>query len=224
MTPKLLNRNRLRFGIAFLWMISICCLYTTTVLAQDAEKMVKQKAFEQVFGDVVRLDPAMVTKVKNDTPGKRHYLDKDGDGKPEEVWFIDTEPRHTEAKKPILVKVIDENGNLEMGKEPEKFGDLWIADWHADGLVDAVISYCDLDEDGDLDVMEWFTYGKKKWRVPFDGLRALVSTDDGDDNLLDYDRDYVYYQILCQTTGIWWKRKFCSLLPESNKINGFLIL
>ena len=198
MTPKLLNRNRLRFGIAFLWMISICCLYTTTVLAQDAEKMVKQKAFEQVFGDVVRLDPAMVTKVKNDTPGKRHYLDKDDDGKPEEVWFIDTEPRHTEAKKPILVKVIDENGNLEMGKEPEKFGDLWIADWHADGLVDAVISYCDLDEDGDLDVMEWFTYGKKNWRVPFDGLRTLVSTDDGDDNLLDYDMDYVYYQIPCQ--------------------------
>ncbi|HAC73856.1 MAG TPA: hypothetical protein DDZ69_04980, partial [Porphyromonadaceae bacterium] len=174
------------------------CLYTTTVHAQDTEKMAKQKAFEQVFGDAVRLDPAMVEKVKNDTPGKRHYVDRDGDGKPEEVWFIDIEPRHTEAKKPILVKVVDKNGNLEMGKEPEKYGDLWIADWHADGWVDAVIGYRDLDGDGDLDVMEWFTYGKKGWRVPFDGLRALVSTDDGDDNLLDYDMDYVYYQIPCQ--------------------------
>jgi hypothetical protein len=74
--------------------------------------MVKQKALEQVFGDAVRLDPAMVEKVKNDTPGKRHYVDRDGDGKPEEVWFIDIEPRHTEAKKPILVKVVDKNGNL----------------------------------------------------------------------------------------------------------------
>ncbi|MEN6589709.1 MAG: DUF4861 family protein [Proteiniphilum sp.] len=160
--------------------------------------MAKQNAFEQIFGDAVRMDPAMVEKVKNDTPGKRHYVDRDGDGKPEEVWFIDIEPRHTEAKKPILVKVVDENGNLETGKEPEKYGDLWIADWHADGLVDAVIGYRDLDGDGDLDVMEWFTYGKKGWRVPFDGLRALVSTDDGDDNLLDYDMDYVYYQIPCQ--------------------------
>jgi len=197
MTLKLLNRNRSWSIIAFLWMFSTC-LYTTTVHAQDTEKMARQKAFEQVFGNAVRLDPAMVAKVKNDTPGKRHYVDKDGDGKPEEVWFIDIEPRHTEAKKPILVKVVDENGNLEMGKEPEKYGDLWIADWHADGLVDAVIGYRDLDGDGDLDVMEWFTYGKKGWRVPFDGLRALVSTDDGDDNLLDYDMDYVYYQIPCQ--------------------------
>jgi hypothetical protein len=198
MAQKILKKNRSRFGIAFLGIISICGLYTTTVHAQDAEKIVKQKAFEQVFGDAVRLDPAMVAKVKDDTPGKRHYVDKDNDGKPEEVWFIDIEPRHTEAKKPILVKVIDENGNLEMDKEPEKYGDLWIADWHADGLVDAVISYRDIDGDGDLDVMEWFTYGKKNWRVPFDGLRALVSTDDGDDNLLDYDIDYVYYQIPCQ--------------------------
>jgi len=198
MVQNLLNKNRLRFGMAFLWMISICCLHTTTVHAQDTEKMAKQNAFEQIFGDAVRMDPAMVEKVKNDTPGKRHYVDRDGDGKPEEVWFIDIEPRHTEAKKPILVKVVDENGNLETGKEPEKYGDLWIADWHADGLVDAVIGYRDLDGDGDLDVMEWFTYGKKGWRVPFDGLRALVSTDDGDDNLLDYDMDYVYYQIPCQ--------------------------
>ena len=118
MTLKLLKKNRLQFSFAFLWMIS-ACLYTTTVHAQDTEKMVKQKAFEQVFSDAVRLDPAIIEKEKNDTPGKRHYVHKNGDGKPEEVWFIDIEPRHTEAKKPILVKVVDENGNLEMGKEPE---------------------------------------------------------------------------------------------------------
>lgn len=197
MTLKLLKKNRLQFSFAFLWMIS-ACLYTTTVHAQDTEKMVKQKAFEQVFSDAVRLDPAMIEKVKNDTPGKRHYVDKNGDGKPEEVWFIDIEPRHTEAKKPILVKEVDENGNLEMGKEPEKYGDLWIADWHADGFVDAVISYHDLDGDHDLDVMEWFTYGKKNRHLDKDGLRVILSIDDGDDNLLDYDMDYVYYQQPCQ--------------------------
>ncbi len=186
------NRNRQRFGTVFLWMISICCLCTTTVQAQDAEKMAKQKAFEQVFGDAVRLDPAMVLKVKDDTPGKRHYVDKDGDGKPEEVWFIDIEPRHTEAKKPILVKVIDENGNLEMGKEPEKYGDLWIADWHADGWVDAVIDYTDFDGDNDVDEMGMFFYDSNT------GVRVWYFIDDGDDNLLGYDIDYIYYQVPCQ--------------------------
>ena len=154
--------------------------------------MAKQKAFEQVFGDAVRLDPAMVAKVKDDTPGKRHYVDKDGDGKPEEVWFIDIEPRHTEAKKPILVKVIDENGNLEMGKEPEKYGDLWIADWHADGWVDAVIDYTDSDGDNDVDEMGMFFYDSNT------GVRVWYFIDDGDDNLLGYDIDYIYYQVPCQ--------------------------
>ena len=174
---KLFSKNHVRFSFVLFLTVSALCFYTTTVYAQDAEKIAKQKAFEQVFDDAVRLDPTMVEKVKNDTPGKRHYVDKDGDGKPEEVWFIDIEPRHSEGKRPILVKVVDENANLEMGNEPEKYGDLWIADWHADGLVD---------------------YGKKNWRVHMDGLRALVATDNGDDNLLDYDIDYVYYQIPCQ--------------------------
>ena len=167
--------------------------------ALDEDQIAKQKAFEQVFGDAARLDTAMINKVKADVPGKRHYVDKNADGKPEEVWFIDIEPRHTEKKRPILVKVVDENGNLKMGDEPEKYGDLWIADWYADGLVDAIISYRDIDGDRDLDLMEWFTYGKKNWRINFDGLRCVVSTDDGDDNFLDYDIDYVYYQIPCQS-------------------------
>src|SRR5690554_6704762 len=124
-------------------------------------KISKQQAFEQVFGDAARLDPAMVAKVKNDTPGKRHYVDKDGDGKPEEVWFIDNDRRHNKNNLPILVKVIDENGNLEAGKEPDKCGDLWIADWNADGWVDAVIDYEDIDGDGDVDSMGMFFYDPK---------------------------------------------------------------
>ena len=118
---KLFSKNHVRFSFVLFLTVSALCFYTTTVYAQDAEKIAKQKAFEQVFDDAVRLDPTMVEKVKNDTPGKRHYVDKDGDGKPEEVWFIDIEPRHSEGKRPILVKVVDENANLEMGNEPEKY-------------------------------------------------------------------------------------------------------
>ncbi len=181
MVQNLLNKNRLRLGMAFLWMISICCLHTTTVHAQDTEKMAKQNAFEQIFGDAVRLDPAMVEKVKMIPPRVSATMWTGTVTASRRRCGLSISNRAIrKQKKPILVKVIDENGNLEMGKEPEKYGDLWIADWHADGLVDAVISYRDFDGDGgDLDVMEWFTYGKKGWRVPFDGLRVLVSTDDG---------------------------------------------
>ena len=166
--------------------------------ALDVSQIAKQKAFEQVFGDAARLDSAMVRKVKTDVPGKRHYVDKNGDGKPEEVWFIDIDPRHNERNRPILVKVVDEDGDLTMGKEPDRYGDLWIADWHADGLVNAIIKYTDFDRDKDVDQMEWYTYGKKNRNVEHDGLRLLLTVDDGDDNLVDYDIDYVYYQQPCQ--------------------------
>ncbi|MFA7493488.1 MAG: DUF4861 family protein [Proteiniphilum sp.] len=180
----------------------------------------KQKAFERVFGDTVRLDPAMVEKVMNDTPGKRHYVDIDGDGKPEEVWFIDIEPHHSEDKRPILVKVVDENGNLEMGREPEKYGDLWIADWHGDGLVDGVISHRDLDGDGDIDIMDWFSYGKKNRFIDEDGLRLVTAMDDGDDNLLIYYTDYIYYQIPCENHSHYGGNEtaiICHLDSEQNR-------
>ena len=166
-----------------------CPLFT---VAQDSFQLDKQRAFESVFGSAAILDPVMLEKVKGDTPGKRHYLDADNDGKPEEVWFIDTDARHNDRNRPILVRVIDENNNLAFGKEPDKFGDLWVADWHADGLVDAVIGYEDTDSDGDLDQMGMYFVDRRN------GLRVWWFIDDGDDNLLGYDVDYYYYQIPCQ--------------------------
>lgn len=155
-------------------------------------KLQKQKAFETVFGDAVILDPKMVEKVKEAEEGKRHYLDTDGDGQPDEVWFIDTDSRHNDRNRPMLVKVIDENGNLQYGSEPDKYGDLWVADWNADGLVDAVISYEDTDGDGDLDQMGMFFVDQGS------RLRVWWFIDDGDDNMLGYDVDYYYYQKQCQ--------------------------
>ena len=208
--------NHIKFYSIFGLIVLMLLFFIVNISAQNDEKKIKQKAFEQFFGDAAKLDSAMVQKVKADTPGKRHYVDKDGDGKPEEVWFIDIEPRHNQRNRPLLVKVVDENGNLEMGKEPEKYGDLWIADWKADGLVNAVISYRDLDGDQDLDIMEWYTYGRKNSRVNMDGMRLLVSIDDGDDNLLDYDIDYVYYQQPCQNhSHFGGNESFCAFYLDS---------
>ena len=173
------------------WMITLLAiLFCGITGAQTSEK---QQSFEWVFGDLVKLDPAMVEKVRNDTHGKRHYVDRDGDGKPEEVWYIDIAPRHNASKRPLLVRVVDINGNLRMGEEPDYAGYLYIADWNADGNVDAVISYEDVDGDGDLDQMGMFYYDAN-----YHGLRVWWGRDDGDDNLLWYDVDYFYYQEPCQ--------------------------
>lgn len=158
----------------------------------DADE--KQRAFEWVFGEWATFDPAMVQKVLNDTHGKRHYVDKDGDGKPEEVWFIDIASRHNPERQPLLVRVIDLGGNLRMGEEPDYAGYLYLADWNATGTVDAALEYNDLDGDGDVDEMIKYFYSER-----VGGLRAAWIGDEGDDNRLMYDIDYMYYQTPCQT-------------------------
>ncbi len=61
-------------------------LLAVTAAAQDA----KQRLLERVFGDAVRLDPAMVAKVKAAKPGQRFFVDRNGDGRNDECWFIDS--------------------------------------------------------------------------------------------------------------------------------------
>ncbi len=158
----------------------------------EAAEFEQQKCFEYVFGDKVKLDPVIVKKVAADLSGGRHYIDTNGDGKPEEVWFIDTDPRHTKEKGPILVRAIDRDGDLEMGGQPDMDSDLYVVDWNADGTVDAVIGYEDMDGDQDIDRMGIFFFDKNY------GLRVWWSRDDGDDNLLWYNVDYAYYQNLCE--------------------------
>lgn len=153
----------------------------------------KQSDFEVVFGNWARLDKLMVEKVLSDEQGKRHYVDHDGDGKPDEVWFIDTDPRHNKGKWPLLVKVIDRDNDLREGEEPDKDSDLWVADWNADGNVDAVIAYEDPDRDNDADQQALF-FNHRKY-----GFCVWWNCDDGDNNhLMMYDIDYTYYQVPCQ--------------------------
>ncbi|WP_323424794.1 DUF4861 family protein [Proteiniphilum sp.] len=169
-----------------------CLLLISMKISGQTEADKKQAAFEWVFDDLARFNPGMVEKVLSDTHGKRHYVDHDGDGKPEEVWFIDIDPRHSESKRPILVRVIDEDGDLEMDGEPDLDSDLYLVDWNADGSIDAVVDYEDVDGDQDVDRMSMFFYTAQH------GLRVWWGRDDGDDNLLWYDIDYYYYQEPCQ--------------------------
>ena len=190
------NMRNIKMGTIRIVTISLLLAGMTSlkIMAQPLQKNVlQQQAFERVFGDAAHLDPAMVIKVKADKAGKRHYVDRNGDGKPEEVWFIDIDPRHTANKRPILVRVIDEDKDMIMGTEPDLDSDLYIADWNADGIVDAAIDYEDLDRDQDVDQMGLYSYGGEDV-----GIWVWWGRDDGDDNLLWYNVDYRYYQLPCQ--------------------------
>lgn len=172
----------------FLFPIFLLASCTSTMNIEEN----KQKSFEWVFGDLVKLSPDMVRQVVSSKIGQRHYIDRNNDGKKEEVWFIDTDIRHTEERNPILVRAIDRDNDMQEGGEPDLDSDIYIVDWHADGTVDAVLEYEDIDGDQDVDFMYMYFYDEKY------GLRAWWCRDDGDDNLLWYNVDYAYFQELCE--------------------------
>ncbi|MCL4692995.1 MAG: hypothetical protein KJ060_10865, partial [Candidatus Hydrogenedentes bacterium] len=97
--------------------------------------------FERIFGNAAVLDAAMREQVLAGEHGKRHYVDHNQDGNADEVWFVDTAPRHPADWQPVLVRAIDEDGDLQDDSQPDQDSDLYIADWHGDGTVDAILDY-----------------------------------------------------------------------------------
>ena len=161
--------------------------------AQEA----KPTTFQRVFGVPGTLDAAMVEKVKALPAGERLAVDRNGDGKNDELWFIDNSLRHTAARRPILVRVLDEDGDLD-ATGADLDSDLYLADWQADGVIDAVVDYHDEDADGDVDTMGiYFGEYQKPW-LDKNVVKVWWSRDVGDDNLLWYDLDWNYEQIGCQ--------------------------
>ena len=172
-------------------------------VAEDA----RQAMFERVFGETARLDPDTVAKVKALPPGKRLLVDRDGDGKSDEAWFLDTARRHT--KRPILVRAIDEDGDLDEHLGPDLDSDLYLADWDADGAVDVATDYQDDDGDNDLDRMGTFYWVPNDPYLQKPALRVWWGVDQSDENLLWYNVDWTYDQQLCQyrshfSGGTWF--------------------
>lgn len=172
----------------------LCSLVAPASARADA----KGRAFERVFKSSAQLDPARIAEAKAAKPGEYVLVDADGDGKNDEAWFIDPSPRHRAAARPLLVRAIDEDGDLDADKGPDLDSDLYVADWKADGTVDAVVDYQDDDRDGDVDQMGIYYWSPKDHFLGRDALRVWWGRDDGDDNQLWYDVDYTYDQALCQ--------------------------
>ena len=120
----------------------------------------KQELFQRIFGEkTVAFDPAAVVKLKTMKPGERLKLDTDGDGKIDTVYFIDNDPKNQAEFRPIIVKAIDQDGDMDRDGDADLDSDLYLADWHGDGTVDAVVEYRDTDHDGIFDT----------WTVDVDG-------------------------------------------------------
>ena len=148
------------------------------------------QTFLRVFGDAIALDPVMSAQVLKDTPGKRHYVDMNVDGKPEEGWFVDINLRHADATRPLLVRAIDEDGDLAEGDEPDQDSDLYIADWNGNGSIDAVMDYVDRDADQDIAELVLYRAGGPLANGDESVMTVWWSRDLGDDNLLWLDAGY----------------------------------
>ena len=194
-----------RRSMALSWLVfaTILLFGSGLSLAGDA----KQAMFERVFGDAARFDPELVAKTKALAAGKMLKIDSDGDGKPDEVWMLDAATRHT--KKPLLLRVIDEDGDLDEHGGPDLDSDLYLADWGADGVLDVAVDYLDEDGDNDLDAMGTFYWIAKDRRLGKPALRVWWGVDECDDNLLWHNVDWSYSQRLCQyrscfSGGTWF--------------------
>ena len=180
---------------------SLPIIITLAFLVSSASAQSNNELFEKMVGREVRMDPEIVAQVLKAEPGARVTVDSDGDGLIDCLYFVDTDDRHQGRYAPLLVKVIDEDGDMNRTGEGDLDSDLYVADWYGDGTIDRVIDYIDLDHDNDLDeqvLYQWSdmahflaqspkNYGGKSYC-------AAWARDYGDDNRLWYDINYEYSQ------------------------------
>ncbi len=174
----------------------VCLALAILCAGAASAQETKQALFERVFGDLARLDPAIVARVSALPPGERLPRDADGDGRVDEVWCVDSDPRST--IHPILVRAVDEDGDLAETGRPDLDSDLYLYDWQADGVVDVVADYTDLDGDGDVDEMGLYSWQAKMRALEKPALMLWWSRDLADRDLLWHTVNGTYYQALCQ--------------------------
>ena len=178
---------------------SLLCLSPRHKATPAQEQGHKQELFKRIFGEkIVSFDPAAVAKVKTMRPGERLKLDTDGDGKIDTVYFIDDDPKNQAEFRPIVVKAIDQDGDMAHDGDADLDSDLYVAGWHGDGTVDAVVEYRDTDHDNGLDEMAIYTYSARNSKLGTDAIQVWWSRDTGHTHQLWNTINYRYQQPECQ--------------------------
>jgi hypothetical protein len=176
-------------------------LLAGTVSAQDDATGAPKNTivFERLFGKSRIIAPERIAEIKALPAGEKLALDTNGDGSPDEAWYLDTAYRHD--KEVILVCAVDEDSDFASTGRPDTDSDLYFFDWDADGYIDVAADY--VDDDGDNDVDQMGLYYNKNWQDGKDDMTVWWAMDIGDDNILWYDVNGTYYQPLCQ-----WRTHF----------------
>jgi hypothetical protein len=177
---------------------TLAMIFVAPVLSQTNNEI-----FERMLGPAVRMDAAITAVVLKSTPGTKFRYDTDGDGKIDTIYFIDNDGRHSPERQPLLVKVVDEDGDMPATGEGDGDSDLYIADWNGDGSIDRAVDYLDLDSDQDVDEevqYRWhenLRFRDETWdSLVYNGrsYSAFWARDVGDDNRLLFERNYEYNQ------------------------------
>ncbi len=150
------------------------------------------------------MNPGITVQSLQGESNQRIELDSDNDGRIDVIYMIDSNEKHQGKRAPLLVKIVDEDGDMFLTGEGDLDSDLYVADWYGDGTIDRVVDYLDKDRDNDVDeqyLYQWIsekypyfapkTYGGKAYC-------ASYTRDYGDDNRLWYHTNYEYNQRLTQ--------------------------
>ena len=184
-------------------------IFGSTILAAQTNNEI----FSKLLGIEVQTDKNIIAQLLKAEPGKKIFVDSDNDGKNDILYMIDTDKRHETQFKPILVKIVDEDGDMHLTGEGDLDSDLYIADWYADGIVDRIIDYVDLDHDNDQDEQIQYFWSdstvtskyRRVWYKPnlpkvYPGKNYFIcwARDISDDNRLWWHINYDYVQTLTQ--------------------------
>ena len=180
--------------------------------AQTGSEPTNNEIFIKMVGPEVIMDSNITAKVLQSKPKIKFTIDSDNDGRIDTIYIIDNDERHLERFTPLLVKIVDEDGDMYLTGEGDLDSDLYVADWYGDGTIDRVIDYIDLDGDGDVDEQVIYIWSKSPpppktseyflTRPPkiYNGKMycAAWGKDYGDDNRLWYDCSYEHSQDITQ--------------------------
>jgi hypothetical protein len=157
-----------------------------------------------MVGAAVVMDSTINVQFLQGKAGQRFTVDSDNDGRIDVIYMIDNDEKHCGKRAPLLVKIVDEDGDMYLTGEGDLDSDLYVADWYGDGTIDRVVDYFDQDGDNDVDeqyLYQWIaedypyfvpkTYGGKAYCVAW-------ASDCGDDNRLWYHTNYEYNQWLTE--------------------------
>ena len=156
-----------------------------------------QELFRQIFGDSIHFDPAAVAKVSRYLPAvvETRYQWRRED---RHDLLHRSGPKHDDRLRPILVKAIDRDGDMERTGSPDRDSDMYVVDLHADGTIDSVVEYIDRDHDQALDEMAIYTYSANSRNLGTDTIQVWWSRDIGHDHRLWETVNYRYQQKECQ--------------------------